>query len=253
MVDVSEVAGPSGQASVASDDPRSEARESSTGVQSLPWDRRAELGLGKAFRLTCKEVMLRPATTFGRMEPEGSVGSSLLFALLCFCVLYLPSGGLYTLLGLLNVLGSPYGSFDSFSFRLLVALPLIILGVAAVLSPVATLVVSGVEHLLLRMAGVPGSFRMTLRRHVMSQGVSLVGLLPFFALPVSLVWATGVRVMAYRSLSRSGWVRASVAVLLPALVMGGLGLWGYRVVTEPWVVQQESAYEGDGALWGEGH
>ncbi|WP_342377272.1 YIP1 family protein [Myxococcus stipitatus] len=200
-----------------------ERSEVATGPEPLPWARRAELGLGEAFRLTCKEVILRPRAAFERMGREGTIGGSLLFAWLAFCAGALATTALLLLIALGKVLDAPTGRVDPYLLWTEVIIPLRFMGAVLVLAPIATLLGSVMDHLMLWMFGVPSSFRSTLRAHALSQGVSLIGVVPVFSLPVMLLWCLGLRVMAYRKLYRLGWVTPVAVMVLPWVVLGLLG------------------------------
>ncbi|QSQ12269.1 YIP1 family protein [Myxococcus landrumensis] len=204
--------------------------------------------MGEAFRLTCKEVLLRPGAALGRMGTEGTLGGSLLFALLGFCVGALPTAALVILIGLGKVLDLPTGEIDPYLLWIEVILPLRYVGAALVLSPVATFLASGVDHGMLRMFGASSSFRTTLRAHALSQGVFLIGVVPVFSLPVMLPWQLGLRFMAYRKLHRLGWGGTAVAMVLPWMVLGALGFVVY-CFSWAWEAAYEPAFEGDHFLY----
>ncbi|WP_169558625.1 YIP1 family protein [Myxococcus stipitatus] len=191
--------------------------------ESLPWDRRAELGGLAAFSQTCRDVLLRPVSTFERMKPEESVGGSLLFALLCYAVACFPTCGLYFLLESLRDgdtwnLGRRYfGARDS-EVRSFI----IYLGLSPLVLPVVTLVAAGLDHALLRGGGSARSFHTTLRGHVLSLAPCLVGLLPCFSLPVIPLWCLGLRIVAHRKLHRVSWTHAMFGSLgFPIAVVVG--------------------------------
>ncbi|NTX37248.1 MULTISPECIES: YIP1 family protein [unclassified Myxococcus] len=203
--------------------------------EPLPWDQREELGWAKAFWKTCVEVMLRPGVTFGRMSPEGSVGSSLLFALLTAFVGYFVTSLFYFAVLLVvpyenlasRAMGEPGPSFFRglvvfFFFGWVVVMP--------VLSMVITVVASALDHVVLRLAGAPSTFAATLRGHALSQGVYLLGLVPFCGMYVMPFWSAGVRVAAYQKLYRVGWGQAALGALLVPVLSCCLGVGGYAAM-----------------------
>lgn len=201
----------------------------------LAWDQRAELGWAKAFWTTCVDVMLRPGATFGRMSPEGSVGSSLFFALLTALAGYFVT----TLLYFAVLLVVPYENLASrgldepgpgffrgavvfFFFLWMVLMPLFSVGI--------TVVASALDHVVLRMAGAPSTFTATLRGHALSQGVYLIGLVPFCGMYVMPFWSAGARVAAYQKLYRVGWGQAAFGALFVPVVTCCLGVGGYAAM-----------------------
>ncbi|WP_338873194.1 YIP1 family protein [Myxococcus stipitatus] len=204
--------------------------------EPLPWDQREELGLMKAFWRTCVEVMLRPGAAFTRMQPEGRVRDSLLFVLLSTFTGYFTTVVLYfaILMAFPNfekVFSHGQQRMDTGSFRLAIGALFIFWWVMAPLGNMAgTLLAAGMDNLVLRMTGAPSSFNTTLRGHAFSQGVFLLGLIPFCSLYVTPLWSIGVRIMAYQKLYRLGWGRATVGALVGPLLLCGLFLGGYTAL-----------------------
>lgn len=204
--------------------------------EPLPWDQREELGMMKAFWRTCVEVMLRPGAAFARMQPEGSVRDALLFVGLSTFAAYLTTMCLYfailmTFPNFERVFSQGQGATDGASFRLAIGALFVFCLVAAPLgSIVGTLLAAGMDNLVLRMTGAPSSFNTTLRAHAFSQGVFLLGLVPFCSLYVTPLWSIVVRIMAYQKLYRLGWGRATVGALAGPLLFCGLFLGGYAAL-----------------------
>jgi hypothetical protein len=198
----------------------------------LPWDWREELGLLKAFWRTCVEILLRPGLTFSAARAEGTTGSALLFVALCSITGYLTTGLFYAaLFGLTSFSTPPSGSGAGASpeqVRLVIvggALGWVLL--APVFGMLATLFSAGVDHLVLRMAGVSQGFQVTLRGNALSQAPFLTGLIPLCSLYVAPFWALVVRVFAYRGLHRTTWGPAAVGALAAPLVSCVLCGGGY--------------------------
>jgi|GEM_PF-6153221 len=88
-----------------------------------------------------------------------------------------------------------------------------------------TLVSAGVDHLVLRAAGVSRGFRVTLRANALSQAPWALGIIPFLGTQVAPFWALVSRVYAYRGLHRTTWgpafAGALIAPLLSCCLCGG--------------------------------
>ena len=195
----------------------------------VAWDQRAELGTLKAFWNTCLDVMFRPTPTFERMQPMGSVGSSLGFAALCSFV------GIFTTMlvymAFMAVFPMPDETMKSdnispVAFRgMMVGIFAVWMVLAPVMGLLTTLFTSALDHLLLRMVGTAQPYAVTLRGNAFSQAPFLLGLIPFCSLYVAPFWSIGLRVVAYRSLHGTSWGKAALgalaAPLLSCLVCGG--------------------------------
>ncbi|WP_223641079.1 YIP1 family protein [Corallococcus sp. EGB] len=190
----------------------------------LPWDQRSELGLFKAFWRTCFGMLVRPADIVRGVNPDGSVGSSLGFALLTAIVGFVPTCLAYLVLlgaamSFLPGLNSGASGTDPKAVRLwavgfmavwTVLVPLFATGI--------TLVNAGLDHLILRMGGVTRGFSVTLRAYALSQAPYIAGVIPFVALYAAPFWATGLRLYTYRTLHRTSWGTAVAGALaLPVL------------------------------------
>ncbi|MCP3143866.1 YIP1 family protein [Pyxidicoccus xibeiensis] len=196
---------------------------------ALPWDRRDELGTLRAFWDTCLDVMFRPMPTFAGMRQDGSIGSSMGFAMLCSLVSIFTTALVY--MAFMSVFPVPDSAMESDNvsptgFRMVMAG---MFGAWIVLAPVmgliATLLSSSVDHLLLKMAGTEAPFSVTLRGNALSQAPLLMGLIPICSMYVTPFWTIGVRVVAYQGLHRTSWGKAALGALagpvLSCVVCGG--------------------------------
>ncbi|QRN98827.1 YIP1 family protein [Archangium violaceum] len=196
----------------------------------LPWDRREELGTFMAFWKTFVEVLLRPGS-FSTVRAEGSVGSSLLFALLSSLPSSFVTGVTY--LGLFSFMTQvfPVASTQpeveqrfqwvglaTFAFCVLVIPPLTL---------VFTLLNAGVDHLFLRMGGITRDFAVTLRANALSQAPMVLGGVPIIGAQVAPFWVLVARVFAYRGLHRTTWGVAAVGALAAPLTFCMLCGGGY--------------------------
>lgn len=201
-----------------------EACHSRESALPMPWDLREELGTLKAYWKTTVEVMIRP-DGFAKARPEGSPGDSLLFALLsslpsCF-VMGLTYLGMFSLMSL-GESGTGGGTNPSVNgmfkwagvgmfFSTLVFGPLF--------SVASTVVLAGVDHLVLKVSGgISRGYAVTLRGNAFSQGPWVLGAIPFLGVYVAPVWALVARVFAYRGLHRTTWGVALAGALVGPLL-----------------------------------
>ncbi|MFB1483402.1 YIP1 family protein [Corallococcus sp. RDP092CA] len=196
----------------------------------LPWDRRGELGILKAFWQTCFGMLVRPTEMLRGVNPDGSVGSSLGFVFLSAIAGFLPTGLVYAvLIGFVMsfIPEADTGGADPKTVKLWATVGMV---AWAVLTPLLNtgiaLVHAGLDHLILRMGGVKRGYSVTLRAYAVSQASYIVGLIPFVALYAAPFWAMGLRVFTYRTLHRTSWgtaVAGSLVVpVLSCCLCGGI-------------------------------
>lgn len=175
-----------------------------------PWDRRAELGFFKAYFLTAWATISRPAPFFRKARSEGSFGSSFLFALVSNVLAFTPTMLLYLLffLALPGFLeraaadgteDAPKQDFFAIFYGIMAGYAVVLpfLGVAF------TLFVAGIDHLVMRIAGVPGSFGVTFRAASLSLGPLIVGVIPLCGMYVYPLWTVVLKMFAYQGLHRT--------------------------------------------------
>ncbi len=192
----------------------------------VPWDMREELGTLRAFWNTCLDILLRPTPTFERLKPGGTVGGSLGFAALCSLAGILTTALSYMALMAVGATAMEGDTVNPAGFR---GFAVGIFGTWIVMAPilglVTTLMNSGVDHLLLRMAGTEQDYAVTLRGNALSQAPYLLGLIPFCAIYVAPFWTLGLRVIAYRNLHNTSWGMAALGAVagpgLSIVVCGG--------------------------------
>lgn len=176
----------------------------------IPWDRRSELGLFRAFWQTAWGAVSRPVPLFRQAVGGGTVAGSLGYLLLCSVIALLPTMLFYAfaMFAMAFLSESPMklptedrGMFAGVVGVYTVAMPLFMFA--------GCVVTAAVDHLVLKIAGVPGGFALTLRGLALSMGVSVFAIVPvcnFYVLPI---WAAVVRFFAYRELHQTTSVKAA--------------------------------------------
>ena len=182
----------------------------------LPWDQREEQGTLTAWWKTVLHVMFHP-DTFPTLRPEGSAGGSLLFALLCALPSCLVMGLSYLSLFFLmpsvaprpaEVLTPGYVTGMFLSFMVL----------GPLFSLAATVILAGLDHLVLMLGGISRGYSVTLRAHALSQGPWLIGAVPCLGMYVAPFWVLVARAFAYRGLHQTTWGVALAGTLLTPLL-----------------------------------
>jgi hypothetical protein len=181
----------------------------------LPWDQREELGTFTAWWKTVHSVMLRPET-FSTVRPEGSTGSSLLFALLCSLPTSFMTGltymGLFSFMPfMLPAESRPAGDVPAWMGPVIFAFCMF---VGPLFSLASTVILSGLDHLVLKLGGVTRGYGVTLRGHALSQAPWVLGLVPCIGMYAAPIWALVARAFAYRGLHQTTWSVALTGTLL---------------------------------------
>ncbi|WP_375768012.1 zinc-ribbon domain-containing protein [Archangium gephyra] len=203
--------------------------------EPLPWDQREELGTLTAWWKTVLHVMFHP-DTFPTLRPEGSGGGSLLFALLSS----LPGSFMMglTYLGLVALLPSMFPEGTQAAGDLAALYGLFMFAFFMVVGPLAslasTVILAGLDHLVLSLGGVTRGFQVTLRAHALSQAPWVLGAVPCVGIYVAPFWALVARAFAYHGLHRTTWgVALAGTVLTPLLsccMCGGAWLFMFNIL-----------------------
>jgi hypothetical protein len=188
----------------------------------LPWDERETLGTWRAWWRTSVKMMSSPVQTLESAAPEGSLGSSALFALLSTLVGYLPT---FVLLFGAAGLGFAFASRQAAKPASAEAVPFVAilageLVMILVLQVAAVFFWAALDHLMLKLLGAqPRRFEVTVRANALSMGPMLLGLVPVCGAYVFPVWALVLRILGLMHLHRTTAGKAVLAVLLPIAVL----------------------------------
>ncbi len=200
-----------------------------TRVSLLPWDERETLGTWRAWWRTCTRMISAPQATMQSAPAEGSLGSSLLYALLCSVVGYGPTFLVYALIFGVTAAatGDKSGAFGDSGVPA-VAMAGIFVGYAVVLTlgqAAAVFLTAALDHLgLVVLRANPKSYAVTVRANALALSPSLIGLLPLCSLYVFPLWSLVLRGVALSTLHQvPGW-KAAVAILWPVFICGGGGI-----------------------------
>jgi len=211
-----------------------------TGLKDfLPWDRRDELGTFRAWWQTSVKLLSSPTATFAQTPREGTLGSSLLFAVISnlagvFTTAVLYGIGIGAALGFAaktdgkgpfadaGVAGSVAMGFGIFLFYLVLLV---------VMSAVSLLFISALDHLALKLVKAePADWTVTVRAGALSMAPYIVGLIPLCGLYVFPVWSLVLKIFAYRAMHRTTAGKAAAGALLPVAAMVALVMVAYVIV-----------------------
>lgn len=188
----------------------------------LPWDRRAELGLVKAFIETLQMIMARPTTAFTAMKREGGLWEPLLYALIGgtfgTVVNFIYRFGLHVVTGDAFGGGSWDRSWGSIGLLFLIVFsPLLVI--------IGTFLAAGIIHLcLLMVGGARQPFETTFRVVCFTTGsVNPLQIVPLCGWLIAPVWALVLYCIGLARAHETDTGRAVLAVFLPLVICcGGL-------------------------------
>jgi hypothetical protein len=188
----------------------------------LPWDRRHEIGLFRAFIETLQMVLGRPTDAFTAMKREGGLGGPLLYAVI--------GGTIGTVVSFVYRFGlsvAEGGSFDHGSYRFLG--PATLLGLI-ICSPLIVIIVlfitSALIHVcLLIVGGARHTFETTFRVICFAAGsVNPLQIVPFCGGFVAAVWGIVLYCIGLARAHETEPGRAVLAVFLPLVLCCGGGI-----------------------------
>jgi hypothetical protein len=194
--------------------------QSVTPRSGLPWDRRVELGLLKAFIETLQMTLARPSAAFTAMKREGGLWEPLLYALIGgtfgTVVNFIYRFGLQAVTGDAFTGGNWNRTFGSIGILFLIIFSplLVILG---------TFLAAGIIHLcLLMVGGARHPFETTFRVVCFTTGsVNPLQIVPFCGTVIAGVWGIVLYCIGLARAHETDTGRAVLAVFLPLVICCG--------------------------------
>jgi hypothetical protein len=196
------------------------------GAENAPsWERRQELGFGKALFATWKEVLFSPTAIFQRLKTSGGYASPLLFQAVMTTLLFAVTAIYQTFwVGLIGAAGMMSDSHrhDMASGPGIAGMFLMFVIVAIVGIPLTigmNFVHAGVLHFcLMLMKGTSKSYEATYRITSYCASGLIFALIPFVGTSIGAVWSLICAVIGLREVHKTENWRAIMAVLLPIIV-----------------------------------
>jgi hypothetical protein len=191
----------------------------------LPWERRAEIGLVKAWFDTVSMLITKPSEAFTMMRPEGGLVDPLLFGLIGGCAGSIVSIIFQVLLRSIPGFASGNDPFNMFGLG---AWALII--IYAVLTPVliafGLFLGSGILHLCLMMVGGANrSFETTFRVACFASGATnLFLMIPMCGWLIAWVYNIVLECIGLTRAHQTTTGKALLAIFLPLIVCCGLSV-----------------------------
>jgi hypothetical protein len=197
----------------------------------LPWERRSELGFGRAWFETVSLLITKPSDAFGMMRPEGGFTDPVVFALIGGC-----AGSIVSL-----IFQGLFQSIPGFSSRNALfdlgglgpwGLILIYAALMPILLIVGLFVGSGVLHLcLMLVGGANRSFETTFRVACYTMGsANLFSMVPICGGVVAMVYQIVLECIGLSRAHQTTTGKALMAILLPLIVCCGvLLIFGFLI------------------------
>lgn len=185
------------------------------GGSGMPWERRVELGFGKAFVETVKLALLRPADGLATPPGGAPIGAPFGFAVLChslgmiFATLWQVAWMIVTMRGFGGGVG--------------VSELAVIGGMGIFAGPFAALywvfLWGGIVHVSLLLLGAGrGGFGATARVQSYASASALLQIIPLVGGMVAVVWSLVIQIVGLASAHGTSGGRTAAAVLLPLLL-----------------------------------
>lgn len=191
----------------------------------LPWERRSELGFGRAWFETVSLLITKPSDAFAMMRPEGGMTDPLVFALIGGC-----AGSIVSL-----IFQGLFQSIPGFSSRNALfdlaglgpwGLILIYAALMPILLIIGLFVGSGVLHLgLMLVGGANRSFETTFRVACYTMGsANLFSMVPVCGGVVAMVYQIVLECIGLARVHQTTTGKALMAIFLPLIVCCGICL-----------------------------
>lgn len=203
--------------------------------EPMPWEQRKQLGFFRAYWETTKKIMFNPNTAFERLQPEtGNWWDPLSYAILSNFLQMSGTLVVYALIfGVAGVAGA-MGADAEFGAKGAGIVAAIVLGLVALLvigvpigAVITVFVHGGVEHLTLKLIGVPTRpFEATVRAYSYGTAPMFWGLVPFCGMYAMPVWQIVCRIFGYKAVHKTTGGKAAAGVLLPT----GICCGGFAVI-----------------------
>jgi hypothetical protein len=194
----------------------------STGA-GLPWERRAELGLVKAWFDTVSLLITKPSEAFTMMRPEGGLIDPLLFGLIGGC-----AGSIVSIIFQVLLQSIPGFASGNDPFKMFGLGAWVLILIYAVLMPVlitfGLFLGSGILHLCLMMVGGANrSFETTFRVACFSSGAAnLFSMIPMCGGFIAMVYNIVLECIGLTRAHQTTTGKALLAIFLPLIVCCGL-------------------------------
>lgn len=195
------------------------------------WERRKELGMLSALAQTVRQVLSVPVATFKAMKQGGGLSTPLFFYLIVTTLTSWVAMGYQLAVVLMNpeaMLGPLAKNFSTMS---LIGVQIISMALVPILMAGTVFCAAAILHLVFSLLGTHGQpFEVTFRSYCYAVApASVFRLIPICGDVLFFVTALVLLIFALRETLRVDGVRATIGVVLPALLCCGF-LWAGAVL-----------------------
>jgi len=202
--------------------PGAELATASAAEVAPAWERLSEVGFGKAFFTTFRQILFEPGQTFARLPLNGKLGRPTGFFAAVVALQLLISLGLP--LGLQLALGPMVGAYShseeyeklaAMTGNLAVVIPLMII-VGFVFMIGVNFLVAGIYHLVLTLlGGATKAYEGTYKVICYSQAAQIISVIPCVGPIAAIVWYLIAAITGLQKVHQTeGW-KAALAILIP--------------------------------------
>ncbi|HET9523399.1 MAG TPA: YIP1 family protein [Terrimicrobiaceae bacterium] len=195
------------------------------------WERRRQLGTLSALTQSVRQVLSVPVATFKAMKREGGLATPLFFYLIVSTLTSWVAMGYQLAVVLMNPEGMLGPLAKSLSTTSIIGVQIISMALVPILIAATAFCAAGILHLVFMLLGNSGqSFEVTFRSYCYAVApASIFRLIPICGDVFFFVTALVLLIFALRETLRVDGVRATIGVVLPALLCCGF-FWAGAVL-----------------------
>jgi len=185
--------------------------------KKTPWENLGEEGFFPGFARTIKKAMFSPVDFFSGMPLTG-LGRPLVFYLI-LAEIQAVATFIWQMLGFVPMMGQHGQGAGLVGLGVMGLGSLALLIIYPVILTILLFVVSGINHLLLKICGAGDQgFEGTFRVVAYGNSPMILGVIPFVGAFIGSLWTIIVTVIGYKNMHAATYGRVILALLLPVIV-----------------------------------
>ncbi|MFO7818396.1 MAG: YIP1 family protein [Thermodesulfobacteriota bacterium] len=185
--------------------------------KKTPWENLDEEGFFPGFARTIKKAMFSPVDFFSGMPLTG-LGRPLVFYLI-LAEIQAVATFIWQMLGFVPMMGQHGQGAGLVGLGVMGIGSLALLIIYPVILTLLLFVVSGINHLLLKICGAGDQgFEGTFRVVAYGNSPMILGVIPFVGAFIGSIWTIVVTVIGYKNMHAATYGRVILALLLPVIV-----------------------------------
>ncbi|MBS2029211.1 MAG: YIP1 family protein [Deltaproteobacteria bacterium] len=190
------------------------------GTWDIPWEKREQLGMFRAYWLTAKEGAFAPDKTYQGLAPTGQFWDAMSFAIVSTALGFVGTLVLYGVVGLIAGIVGAKELSENTSGAMIAGIAVgVIVGIAVFIPIYAIMrvfICAGIDHLgLLIAGGGKAGYWATFRGYCYGMSPAMFGVIPACGVYIWEIWRIACQILAYKSVHQMSGGRAAAAVLIP--------------------------------------